>query len=336
MHHETIEPWRHDHRFLATSHDHHERRTWIVVALTSVTMVAEVVAGLLFGSMALLADGVHMATHAGALALAGFAYAFARRHADSPRFSFGTGKFGDLAAWSSALLLLITALAIAGESARRLFVPVTIRFDEAIAVAVVGLLVNLVSAVLLHGGARDHHHDHPHGASHDHEHSHGMQHRDEHAHAAGERAGRLHEDHNLRAAYAHVVTDALTSLLAIVALVAGRLWGWDWLDAAVGLLATALILRWTLDLLRRSGAVLLDAVADERLAGRIRELLERDGDRVADLHLWRLGPGHLALVVSIVADAPAAPDHYKARLRSVADLSHVTVEVHPCARRLAA
>jgi len=313
MHHETIEPWRHDHRFLATSHDHHERRTWIVVALTSVTMVAEVVAGLLFGSMALLADGVHMATHAGALALAGFA-----------------------AGRSSALLLLITALAIAGESARRLFVPVTIRFDEAIAVAVVGLLVNLVSAVLLHGGARDHHHDHPHGASHDHEHSHGMQHRDEHAHAAGERAGRLHEDHNLRAAYAHVVTDALTSLLAIVALVAGRLWGWDWLDAAVGLLATALILRWTLDLLRRSGAVLLDAVADERLAGRIRELLERDGDRVADLHLWRLGPGHLALVVSIVADAPAAPDHYKARLRSVADLSHVTVEVHPCARRLAA
>ena len=320
MHHETIEPWRHDHRFLATSHAHHERRTWIVVALTAVTMVAEVVAGLLFGSMALLADGVHMATHAGALALAGVAYAFARRHADSPRFSFGTGKFGDLAAWSSALLLLITALAIAAESAWRLFVPVTIRFDEAIAVALVGLLVNLVSAVLLHGGAGHHRHDHGPGGP----------------RAAGERDGHLHEDHNLRAAYAHVLTDALTSVLAIAALVAGRVWGWARLDAAVGLLAAALILRWTLALLRRSGAVLLDAVPDERLAARIRERLERDGDRVADLHLWRVGPGHLALVVSIVADTPATPDHYKARLRDMADLSHVTVEVHPCARRLAA
>jgi len=320
MHHETIEPWRHDHRFLATSHAHHERRTWIVVALTAVTMVAEVVAGLLFGSMALLADGVHMATHAGALALAGVAYAFARRHADSPRFSFGTGKFGDLAAWSSALLLPITALAIAAESAWRLFVPVTIRFDEAFAVALVGLLVNLVSAVLLHGGAGHHRHDHGPGGP----------------RAAGERDGHLHEDHNLRAAYAHVLTDALTSVLAIAALVAGRVWGWARLDAAVGLLAAALILRWTLALLRRSGAVLLDAVPDERLAARIRERLERDGDRVADLHLWRVGPGHLALVVSIVADTPATPDHYKARLRDMADLSHVTVEVHPCARLLAA
>ena len=290
------------------------------MALTSVTMVAEVVAGLLFGSMALLADGVHMATHAGALALAGVAYAFARRHADSPRFSFGTGKFGDLAAWSSALLLLITALAIAAESAWRLFVPVTIRFDEAIAVATVGLVVNLVSALLLHGGTGDHRHDHGPGGP----------------RAAGDRAGHLHEDHNLRAAYAHVLTDALTSVLAIAALVAGRVWGWARLDAAVGLLAAALILRWTLALLRRSGAVLLDAVPDERLAARIRERLERDGDRVADLHLWRVGPGHLALVVSIVADTPATPDHYKARLRDMADLSHVTVEVHPCARRLAA
>ncbi|MCL6609606.1 MAG: CDF family Co(II)/Ni(II) efflux transporter DmeF [Geminicoccaceae bacterium] len=350
MHHETIEPWRHDHRFLATSHDRRERRTWIVVALTAVTMVAEVVAGLLFGSMALLADGVHMATHAGALALAGFAYAFARRHADSPRFSFGTGKFGDLAAWSSALVLLVTALAIAAESAWRLFVPVAIRFDEAIAVALVGLGVNLVSALLLHGGAGHHRHDHPHGSSpdhapthtgrHRHDHARGASHRHDHGppgpHAADERDGPLHEDHNLRAAYAHVVTDALTSVLAIVALVAGRVQGWAWLDAAVGSLAAALILRWTLDLLRRSGAVLLDTVPDERLAARIRERLERDGDRVADLHLWRLGPGHLALVVSVVTDAPATPDHYKARLREVADLSHVTVEVHPCARRLVA
>lgn len=328
MHRETIEPWRHDHRFLAASHDRHERRTWLVVGLTAATMLAEIAAGLAFGSMALLADGVHMATHAGALSLSGLAYALARRHADSPLLSFGTGKIGDLAAWSSALLLLLAAVAVAFESAVRLLAPVAIRFEEAIAVAALGLLVNLACAALLHHGSDDPHrhdlaHDHPHG-DHDRPHAH-------------EASGHTHRDHNLAAAYAHVVTDASTSVLAIAALLAGRFQGWLWLDAAVGLLGAVLIALWAGSLLRRSGAVLLDAVPDQGLARRIRERLERNGDRVADLHLWRLGPGHLALVVSIVSDAPAEPDRYKARLHGLPGLSHVTVEVHPCnGRRRAA
>jgi cation diffusion facilitator family transporter len=326
MHRETIDPWRHDHRFLGRSHDRHERRTWIVVALTAATMVAEIAAGLAFGSMALLADGLHMATHAGALALSGIAYALARRYADSARFSFGTGKFGDLAAWSSALVLLLAALGIAVESTWRLVEPAPIRFDEAIAVAVVGLLVNLASAALLHDGIGDHHH-------HDHDDDHHHEHETDH-----ERHGRhAHRDHNIAAAYAHVVTDAATSVAAILALLAGRIWNWLWLDAVVGLLASGLVAAWAVSLLRRSGAALLDCVPDPDLAARIRARLEQNGDRVADLHLWRLGPGHLALVVSIVSDAPAEPDRYKARLRDLPDLSHVTIEVHPCTRhRLAA
>lgn len=331
MHRETIEPWHHEHRFLADGHDHRERRTRFVVAITAVTMLGEIAAGLLFGSMALLADGVHMATHAGALALSALAYALARRHAGDPRLSFGTGKLGDLAAWSSALLLLLAGLGVAIESVRRLFAPAAIRFEEAILVAVLGLLVNLVCALLLR-----HEHDHAHGHElHDHDHRRGHGH--EHDGADHEHHAHTRRDHNLAAAYAHVVTDALTSVLAIAALVAGRFAGWLWLDAGVGLLGAILILLWAVSLLRRAGAVLLDAVPDPRLEARIREHLERDGDRVADLHLWRLGPGHLALVVSIVSDAPADPDHYKARLRGVPGLSHVTVEVHPCRpRRLAA
>ncbi len=331
MHRETIEPWRHDHRFLADGHEHLERRTLLVVVLTTATMIGEIVAGLLFGSMALLADGVHMATHAGALALSALAYGLARRHAGDSRLSFGTGKLGDLAAWSSALLLLLAGAGVAFESVRRLLAPATIRFGEAILVAVLGLLVNLVCALLL----RDEH-DHAHGHElHDHDHDRGHGH--EHDGADHEHHAHTRRDHNLAAAYAHVVTDALTSLLAIAALLAGRFAGWLWLDAAVGLLGAFLIVLWAVSLLRRAGAVLLDAVPDPRLEARVRERLERDGDRVADLHLWRLGPGHLALVVSIVSDAPADPDHYKARLRDLPGLAHVTVEVHPCRpRRLAA
>lgn len=327
MHRETIEPWRHDHRFLADGHQHRERRTRLVVALTAATMVGEIVAGLLFGSMALLADGVHMATHAGALALSALAYGLARRHAGDPRLSFGTGKLGDLAAWSSALLLLLAGAGVAFESVRRLFAPAAIRFEEAILVAVLGLLVNLVCALLLrHEEGHAHAHE-----PHDRDRGHGHDAADHRHHA------HIRHDHNLAAAYAHVVTDALTSVLAIAALLAGRFAGWLWLDAAVGLLGALLITLWAVSLLRRSGAVLLDAVPDPRLESRIRERLERDGDRVADLHLWRLGPGHLALVVSIVSDAPFDPDHYKARLRGLPGLSHVTVEVHPCRpRRLAA
>ncbi len=312
MHTHSVDPWRHDHVFLGADHDRNERRTWIVIGLTAAMMVGEIAAGAAFGSMALLADGFHMATHAGALTIAAVAYLYARRHARDARFSFGTGKLGELAGYSSAVILAVVALLIGYESVLRLTAPIPIRFDEAIAVAVLGLVVNLASAWLLHGGSSDH--DHHHG--HDHDHAH------EHAHG--------HQDHNLRSAYFHVLTDALTSVLAIMGLLAGRFYGWTWMDPAMGLVGAVVIARWSWGLLRGAGAVLLDTMPDDALAGRVRDALERDGDRVADLHLWRLGPGHMALVVSVVSDRPQPPDRYKARLSALPRLSHVTVEVHPC------
>ncbi|MBJ3778065.1 CDF family Co(II)/Ni(II) efflux transporter DmeF [Acuticoccus mangrovi] len=320
MHTVSIDPWRHDHVFLGRDHSRNERRTLFVIALTATMMVAEVIAGLAFGSMALLADGIHMATHAGALGVAAFAYAYARRHAHDERFTFGTGKVGDLAGYSSALILAVIAAVIAFESVVRLMSPVAIRFDEAIVVATVGLIVNLVSAALLHAGD---------GGGHEHGHSHGGagHHHAGHAHHGGTHH---HEDHNLRAAYFHVLTDALTSALAIVALFAGRFYGWVWMDPLMGIVGSVVIARWAMMLLKESGAVLVDARADPSMAARIREDLERGGDRVSDLHLWRVGPGHLALVVSIVSDRPQAPAAYRARLRDAATLSHVTIEAVLC------
>lgn len=304
--------WPSNHDFLGARHDENERRTWAVVALTAVMMVAEIAGGLLLGSMALVADGWHMATHAGALAVAALAYRLARRHSDNEHFGFGTGKVGDLAAYSSALVLAVVAVLIGYESAQRLVSPVPIGFDQAIAIAVVGLVVNIVSAWLLHDG-----HDHalagaPSAAPDDDAHGH-------HHH---------HRDHNLGAAYAHVLADALTSVLAIVALLAGRLFGWVWMDAAMGLVGAVIIAYWAASLLIASGAILLDTVPDRRLAAQLRRRLEQGGDRVVDLHLWRLGPGHLALVASVVSDNPQPPETYKARLATCAVLSHVTVEVH--------
>jgi len=268
-------------------------------------MVVEIVCGILFGSMALLADGIHMSTHAGALAIAALAYMFARRHARDPRFAFGTGKIGDLASYTSAIALALVALTVAFESLMRLYSPVAIRFDEAIVVAVVGLAVNIASAWLLQ---EDHDHDH----HHDHDHGH---------------AGR---DHNLRAAYLHVLADAATSVLAVAALLIGRFYGAVWLDPIMGLAGALLIAHWSFGLIRETGAVLTDAVPDPELAGRIRNAIEVEDDRIADLHLWRLGPGHTALMVTVVSDRPQVPDHYKARLRGLPGLSHVTVEVQPC------
>jgi cation diffusion facilitator family transporter len=317
MHSHSIDSWRHDHVFLGDDHTRNERRTRLVIGLTAAMMVAEIAAGAIFGSMALTADGWHMATHAAALAIAALAYGYARRHARDPRFAFGTGKLGDLAGFTSAVVLALVALLILWESLVRLTQPVPIRFGEAIAVAALGLLVNLVSAGLLHDGGGHHHHHHGHGHVPGHDRDHHQHHR---------------RDHNLRAAYLHVLADALTSVLAIVALLAGRFFGWNWMDPLMGVVGAPVIARWSWSLMRDSGRVLLDTVPDPHLAETMRDRLEQDGDRVADLHLWRVGPGHNAAVVSLVSDHPAPPDHYKGRLAGLPHLSHVTVEVQRCPR----
>lgn len=314
MHGRRPEDWQHGHVFLGAAHDKHERQTWLVVALTAAMMVAEIIAGTVYGSMALTADGWHMATHAAALAIAALAYRFARRHAEDARFSFGTGKLGELAGFASALILALIALLIAYESAIRLFNPVSIRFDEAMLVAVVGLAVNLLSAWLLSAGGDAGHHGHDH---HDHDHDH------HHGHAHG-------QDSNIRAAFAHVAADALTSVLAILALLGGRIYGWTWLDAIIGIVGAIVILHWSYGLIRSSAATLLDTVPDRKLAADILRALEVGGDRVSDLHLWRLGPGHAGMIASVISDNPQNPDAYKQRLAGISGLSHMTVEVHRC------
>lgn len=322
MHIHSVEPWQHEHVFLGAKHERHERRTWFVVALTAAMMVAEIIGGTMFGSMAVVADGWHMSTHAGALAIAGGAYWFARRHARDPRFTFGTGKVGELAAFSSAIILALVALAIGYEAVLRLYAPVCIDFVEAIWLAVIGLGVNLVSAWLLFDGD---HHGHAHAAHDGHDHA-------PHEHGHDHDHGHHHHQHdsNIRAAYVHVLADAMTSVLAIVALLGGWLYGWVWLDPVMALVGVLVILSWSVGLLRASGAVLLDMVPERRLAGTIRKRLEIAGDRVCDLHLWQLGPGHRGLVVSIVSDDPQPPASYRARLEDIPGLSHVTVEVHAC------
>src|ERR1051326_1804243 len=305
MHTHSLERWHHAHVFLGEKHDYHERRTWFVVSLTAATMVAEVIGGTLFGSLAVVADGVHMSTHVAALAIAALAYRFARRHAADARFSFGTGKLGELAAFASALMLLLIALLIAYESITRLVNPIAIKYEEAIAVACIGLAVNLVSAWLLSDA--DRHREHPHDD--DHHHSH---------------------DHNIRSAYLHVLADAVTSLLAIVGLLMGRFYGLVWMDALVGIVGAGVIISWGVGLIRSSGAVLLDVVPSRGLADRVRARLEGDDDRVAALHVGQRGPGHAGVIASVVTEHPQPPQAYKARLAGIAGLSHVTIEVHPC------
>ena len=316
MHTHSVDQHMHDHVFLGDKHAENERRTWFVVALTLVMMVGEIAAGSFFGSMALLADGWHMGTHAAALGIAGAAYLFARRQSGNARFSFGTGKFGDLAAFSSALILGIIAIQIAYESVLRLISPVPIVYAEAIAVACLGLAVNLVSAWLLRG-QHDHHHDHAHAHRHDHDHDH-----DHHHHH--------HRDNNFRAAYVHVLADAATSVLAIAALVVAMLSGWNRADPAVGIIGSVVIASWAYTLIRDAGSVLLDVSFDKNMEGAIRARLEKGDDRVTDLHVWQLGPGHCAAVISLVSDAPLQPASYKERLGDLKGLSHVTVEVERC------
>jgi len=297
----------HRHVFLGEGHERNERRTWTVIVLCSVMMVAEILGGLLFGSIALVADGLHMSTHASALLLAALAYRFARRHVDDDRFSFGTGKFGDLAGFTSAIVLAMIALLIGYEAATRFIWPVPISFNEAIPIAALGLIVNVVSALLLSGG----HHDHAHADDHDHPHPH---------HAA-------HRDNNLRAAVVHVLADAAVSIFVIIGLTLGRLFGWVWMDPAVGLLGAIVIAAWAYTLIRDTGAILLDMTPDRGMAERMRATIENDGDRLTDLHLWRLGPGHLGVIVSVATRKERGPDYYQGLLGRFRALSHVTVEV---------
>jgi cation diffusion facilitator family transporter len=296
--------------WLGEHHDRHARRTQWVVALTVVMMVAEIAGGTWYGSMALVADGWHMATHAAALGIAALAYRYARRHAQDPRFSFGTGKVGELAGFASAVSLAIVALLIGAESLQRLLHPQNIDFLQAGAIAVVGLIVNLISALLLR-------HDHDHD-DHDHDHADDHGHRHEHE----------HQDTNLRAAYVHVLADALTSVLAIFGLLAGRYLGWIWMDAVAGLLGAAVIAHWSVGLARTAGRNLLDSQDDSALEQAVRQqLASAPGDaQVSDLHLWRLGPGQFGLIVTMRGSAPCPTDQYRQALSGLPQLRHITIE----------
>ena len=411
--HIAFRPFAHDHVFLGKNHETAERRTWAVIVLCSVMMIAEIIGGALFGSLALIADGLHMSTHAGALLLAALAYTYARKYADDPSFSFGTGKFGDLAGYSSAIVLAMIALLIGYEAVSRLLNPITISFNEAIPIAVLGLAVNIASAWLLSGG---HHHGHDH--AHDHDHG-GESHRlalgagaaeieifednvpprfrvtantlpapgeviietlrpdgtsqlfafenrgeflesrdeipephaflarvrilqegqtyqreivfEEHDHAAH---GTHHRDNNMRAAIVHVMADAAVSVLVIVGLLLARTFGWLWMDPVAGLIGALVIANWSVGLLRDTGGILLDRTPDPRMAEKVRVAIESEGDKVTDLHLWRLGPGHLGVIVSVATTGAYEAAHYRQRLAKFADLSHITVEVqHPAPAR---
>ena len=302
MHIYSLHQWRHSHHFHVSS-GHAERNTIRVILLTVIMMVAEITAGIAFGSMALLADGWHMGTHAIALGITAFAYYYARRHANNPTYSFGTGKVGVLGGFASAVVLAVVAFLMAVESVKRLLFPVEIQFNGAIAVAVLGLVVNIISAFLLQGGQS---HVHKHGSD-----------------------NRHHQDHNLRAAYLHVMADALTSLLAIVALLTGKSLGWVWMDPAMGIIGALLITRWSYGLLRDTGSILLDSGVEKEKIKAILSTIESDSDnRVSDIHIWPLGSHSFAAIVSVVTHFPKSPEYYKELLVGFKELKHITIEVH--------
>lgn len=306
MHFDNLRLWRHAHVFGQDRKRPGEHGTLIVIVLTAVMMVVEIAAGLLFGSMALLADGLHMASHAVALSINAFAYVYARRHAHDARYSFGTGKVNALGGFTGAVLLAVFALVMAGESIERLVYPVAIAFDQAIFVAVLGLLVNGASVWILGQHAAPHHGTQ--ASRHDH-----------------------HHDHNLRSAYLHVLADALTSLLAIVALLAAKYAGLVWMDPLMGIVGAVLVTRWSWGLLRASSAVLLDRQGPAAIRRRIKTSIENEGDnRVADLHLWAVGPDIYSVIVSVVTHHPQPPDHYKQLIPAELGVVHATVEVHGC------
>ncbi len=325
----------HDHVFLGKGHESNERKTWAVIALCSVMMVVEIAGGSFFGSLALVADGLHMSTHASAMLIAALAYTYARKHAKDRRFVFGTGKLGDLAGFTSAIILAMIALLIGYEAISRFLAPVPIRFAEAIPIAAVGLAVNIVSAWLLSGG--DHGHGHDHGSSHGHSHGHSDGHDDSHDHDddhdhhddAHEDHRANSRDHNIRAAYTHVVADAAVSVLAIVGLSLARTFGWVWMDPLAGIVGALVIANWSFGLVRDTGAILLDMNPSESMENRIRAAVNGAGDKLVDLHVWRLGPGHFGAVVSVVTRvAQRGPEFYHSILHRFNGLSHITVEVH--------
>lgn len=303
--------FRHDHAYDPGNRGA-ETRTWIVVGIAAVVMVAEIVAGIVTGSMALLADGWHMATHVIALSIAGGAYLLARFWSTDERFAFGTWKIEVLGAFSSALLLGVVAIAMIVESVRHLVAPEAIAFAPALAVACLGLVVNLASAAVL-GMGHDHGHDHDHDHEHDHDHDHG------------------HHDINLRSAYVHVLADAFTSVLAIVALGAGLWFGIAWLDPVMGFIGAGVVGWWSKGLIAQSARVLLDREMDAPLVARIRGAIEIDGDaEIADLHVWRVGRASHAAVLTVVAHRPLDPGAYRERLAGIPTLMHVSVEVNRC------
>jgi cation diffusion facilitator family transporter len=303
MHIHNLNKWQHGHLFNADN-NHGERNTKRVVFLTLFMMTIEITAGYLFGSMALLADGWHMGTHAVALGITVVAYYYARRHSDNPDYSFGTGKVGVLGGFASAVVLAVIALIMGAESIKRLVHPQQIHFNEAIVVAVLGLIVNVVSALLL---------------------------KEKHDHGHERASNSIHHDHNLRAAYLHVLADALTSLLAIIALAFGKTFGWVWMDPIMGIVGALIITKWSYGLLVDTGKILLDRDVNQDAIAEIKSIIESDSDnRISDIHIWRVGPHHLSAIISIVTHFPKSPDHYKNLLSAYDEISHVTIEVNQC------
>ncbi len=306
MHTHNIDAWHHDHSFGQEKRRPGESRTLIVIAITAIMMTIELIAGVVFGSMALLADGLHMASHATALSITAFAYVYARRNAHNSAFSFGTGKVNALGGFSGAVLLAIFAVFMGFESVVRMLNPVEIVFNQAILVAVLGLIVNGVCVFILGGNEAGHAHHHSHGHHH-------------------------HHDHNLRSAYLHVMADALTSILAIIALLAGKYYGLIWMDPAMGIVGAILVARWSYGLLGSTSAILLDRQAPAELRESIRELVEADNDtKVTDLHVWAIGPEIYSAQIAVVAHNPQSPDNYKGRMPDNLGLVHLTVEVNLC------
>jgi cation diffusion facilitator family transporter len=309
MHTHSLNNWQHSHSFGQEHVKEAEKYTIIVICITALTMILEITAGILFGSMALLADGVHMGTHTLALGIAAFSYYYTRKHANDKRFSFGTGKVNSMGGFSSALLLIVFAFSLIWESVERLLSPVEIQFNQAIVVAAAGLLVNIISAWILsrpHTASKHSHHDH-----------------------SGHH-GHTHQDHNLKAAYLHVIADALTSVFALVALFAGKIWGLVWMDPLMGILGAILVSRWAWGLLNETSGILLDCQAPEENQAIVRKIIENDDDRISDLHIWTIGESLYAVNVSIVTDSPQPPSNYKRLLSKHKEFAHITVEVHKC------
>lgn len=306
MHTHSLDNWQHSHDFTVIQ-EHGEKRTRQVLIITAVTMLFEIAAGMAYGSMALLADGWHMGTHVAAFLITIFAYRFAQRHADNKAFAFGTGKVSVLGGFASAIVLIVVALLMLIESGQRLLAPQPIHFNEAIGVAALGLLVNIVCAFLLQD-----HHDHGHVHHDDDDHHH-------------------HHDHNLKAAYLHVLADALTSILAIAALLFGKYLGWNWLDPLIGIVGALVISRWAYGLVRETGSILLDGSISGKNLDTIREKIEGALDnRIVDMHVWKVGSAHYAAIISIVTHYPQKIEYYKELLRDFPDLAHLTVEMHTC------